>query len=64
MQVRGERLDGWLQALAGDLVGLGLEVGAAGAVCEEAGEDWLDQGAEDDLGASADDVLVFIPVGL
>ena len=45
-------IEGWLQALAGGLVGLGLQVGAAGAAFEEAGEDWLDQAAEDDLGAS------------
>lgn len=51
-------MDGWLQALAGGLVGLGLEVGAADAAFEEAAEDWLDQGAEDDLGASARKILV------
>ena len=50
-------IGGWLQALAGDLVGLGLEVGAAGAALEEAGEEGLDQRAEDDLSASVGDVL-------
>ena len=50
-------IGGWLQALAGDLVGLGLEVGAAGAALEEAGEEWLNQRAEDDLSASVGDVL-------
>jgi hypothetical protein len=48
---------GRLQALAGDFVGLGLQVGAAGAAFEEAGEDGLDEAAEDDLGASVVDAL-------
>ena len=43
---------GRLQGLAGRLVGLGLQVGAADAAFEEAGEDGLDDAAEDDLGAS------------
>jgi len=40
-----------LQALAGCFVGLGLEVLGAGAAAEEAGEEGLHDGAEDDLGA-------------
>lgn len=39
-----------LQALASSFFGLGLEV-LAGAAGEEAAEDGLDEGAEDDLGA-------------
>jgi hypothetical protein len=50
-------IGGWLQALAGGLVGLGLEVGAAGAAFEEAREEWLDERAEDDLRASVGGVL-------
>lgn len=35
-------------------VGLGAEVGSGGAGLREvAGEDWLDEGAEDDLGTTA-----------
>ena len=43
---------GCLQALAGSFVGLGLETFGANVAFEEAGEDGLDQGAEDDLSAS------------
>ena len=43
-----------LQALAGGFIGLGAEVLGGGAPFEEAGEDGLHHGAEDELGASGD----------
>ena len=39
-----------LQALASRFVGLGAEVLSGGTALEEAGEERLDDGAEDDLG--------------
>jgi len=39
------------------LIGLGSEIGRSRtALGEVAGEDWLDEGAEDDLGAADDNV--------
>ena len=50
-------IDVLLLHLAGGLVRLGAEVRGGGAgVLEEAGEEGLDEGAEDDLGATAEDI--------
>ena len=36
------------------LLGLGAEIGGSGAASKVAGEDWLEEGAEDDLSTAVD----------